>query len=73
MELSTVIYIIAFLVGLVIYAEVSRSVFRVNRHIENQEIMIQLLSQLLIQQGLTVEEVNKLLNRNTKQKKKGRF
>ncbi len=54
------------LVLILIYGIISRWVFKVNKHIENQEVIIQLLGQLLLQQGLTVDEVTKILNKKVK-------
>ena len=61
--MDAIMYLVMVLVGISIYAGVSRWVFKVNDHIENQELIIQLLCQLLIQQGLTEQEVNKILNK----------
>ena len=55
-------YILLGLAALSIWTGLLRWALRINEQVENQEIIIQLLSQQLKQQGLTVEEINRLLN-----------
>lgn len=55
-------YIIIGLAVISVYAGISRWVFKVNDHINNQEIIIQLLGQMLLRQGLSEDEVRKILN-----------
>ena len=64
--MEAVSYLLLIITGVAIYAGISRWIFKVNDHIENQETIIQLLGQLLLRQGLTEDEVRKILNKKNK-------
>lgn len=53
--------ILVAIVSIALYVAISRWIFKVNQQVTNQEIMIDMLGQLLLQQGLSVEEIKKLL------------
>lgn len=57
-------YLLGAGVILVLTIYFTRWVFRIQEQVRNQEILIDMIGQLLLKQGLTVEEVRKLIKRN---------
>lgn len=49
--------ILSAIVGLLFYAAILRWIFKVDKQLENQEVLIQLLGQMLLRQGLSETEV----------------
>lgn len=57
-------YLLVGLISLLISVAISRWIFRINTHIKNQEIMIDLLGQMLLRQGYSVEEIKGIMKKH---------
>lgn len=54
--------IILLVIGILLSITLARWAFRINKRVENQETIIQLLGQLLLRNGMTEEEVKRVIN-----------
>lgn len=55
---------IMFMVAIGILVLITRWIFKIDKQLENQETTIQLLGHLLIRNGMTNEEVERILRKN---------
>lgn len=59
-------YILLVIAGVLIYVGLTRWIFRVNDSIRNQQIIIDMLGQILLRQGYSVDEVKTLIEKYKK-------